>query len=155
QPLLHRLPWQDPRTGLLGVPLLVVVVAVAITVVALGPAGRTGAVPPVVVVGLTVSTGLGLLLALRYGNGTAVAALGSGYGLGLLLCAVAVLPAGRRVTPAGEPRYGIALATVPAGVAIAAIVVRVVRYGGMDNVSVLTLAGIGGVLTARHLVAGS
>ena len=162
QPALVRyvgqagLPVRDPRTYLLGVPLLVCLVVLGVAVVAAGRARRPrrSVALPVAATAAAALAGLGLLLALRYGGGTEVLVLGSGYALGLVLSALAVLGNARLGVPdGGLPRPGVVLAVIPAGAAVAAMVTRLVRFGGADNVSVVLLVVIGALVTARQLVA--
>jgi diguanylate cyclase (GGDEF)-like protein len=155
QPLFERaLPWRDTRTVLLGVPLLMALAAIGITVLAVARVGRPVA-PLAVAVAAAALTGLGFLISLRYGNGTAALGLGCGYALCLLFAALAVRGTGRLATPEpGLPGTGFVLALVPAGAAVGAIVARVAWRGGIDNVSVYVLAAIGVLLSVRQLVAG-
>jgi diguanylate cyclase (GGDEF)-like protein len=159
QPALTREAEQaglhDPRTLLLGVPLLVALTVVGIVTVVV-VRGRRAVAGPAVATGFAALTGYAALLALRYGDGTAVVALGCAYALALLACALTVLGNPRLARPvAALGMVGVLLAVVPASAAIAAIVTRVLRFGGIDNVSVVIVAVIGVLITARQLAAAS
>lgn len=152
------LPAQDPRTVLLGVLLLLALIVTGITAVTAVRVRRPRRVLAWSAVGLAgvALTGLGTLVALRYGDGSAVAANGCGYALCLALFAVAVRRAHRLAVPEpGLPSPGLLLALVPAGAAIAALVLRIMLVGPTDDVSVLLIALIGALATVRHLLANA
>jgi diguanylate cyclase (GGDEF)-like protein len=156
QPLIEAagIPWQNPQTVLLGVPLLVALGATGIAVVAIGRGRRVVALLAMAIAAAAL-TGLGLLLALWYGSGTWALGLGCGYALCLLLTALAVRGDPRLAEPEhGLPGTGFVLALVPAAAAIGAIVARVVWQGKVDPASAYVIAAIGVLVTARQLVAG-
>ncbi len=146
----------DPRTFLLGVPLLVTLAAVGIAGVTAGRARHrpVALLPACAGVAATALVGLSLLVSLRYAGGAVIAALGLGYAVCLGFTAVAV----RRVGPAAEaeaglPGSGILVALVPVAAAILAAIIRMALYGGTDNVSIVIAAVIGGLIAVRQMLA--
>ncbi len=148
----------DPRTFLLGIPLLVTLAAVGIAGVTASRARppRTPLVLTCASLAATELAGLFLLVALRYGGGAAVAVLGGGYALSLVVTARlarrADLAAGAE---AGIPGTGILVVLVPVGAAIIAAVTRMIVYGGTDNVSAVIAVIIGALIMVRQIVANS
>src|SRR5207248_3312649 len=151
-------PLSDPRTFLLGVPLLVTLAAVGIAGVVAGRARpwRTAVLLSAAGVAATALAGLSLLVSFRYAGGAVVWAVGGGYAVALALTAVAV----RRVGPvveveAGLPASGVLVALVPVAAAILAAIIRMAIYGSTDNISILIATVIGSLIAVRQMLANS
>ena len=148
----------DPRTFLLGVPLLVALAAVGIAGVTAGRARppRVALVLTGVGVAATAMTGLCLLVSTRYADGPVVLAFGLGYAVSLGLTATALRRVGPAVqTEAGLPGSGILVALVPVGGVIIAAIIRMAVYGSTDNISILIATVIGSLIAVRQMLANS
>jgi diguanylate cyclase (GGDEF)-like protein len=150
------LPVHDPRTFLLGIPLLTALTAAGVAGVAARRPPRPRRVLALCAVSIaaTALAGLGLLLAVRYGGGPATVLVSGGFGLGLVLVALTARRTERLAAPIpGPPGTGLPLALVAAGLTVAALAVRIVWLGAVDNVSVLLVAVVAGLIAARQVLA--
>jgi diguanylate cyclase (GGDEF)-like protein len=148
----------DARTYVLGIPLLVSLAALGVAGVTAGRARPPRGVLALAAGGVaaTVITSFGLLVALRYGGGAVVAGIGWGYAAGMALAAFAVRRADGVVPSQVDlPGSGNILALVPVAAAIIAAIIRMVVFGGTDNVSILIATVVGSLITARQMVANS
>jgi len=164
QPLLQRhtsrtgLPMDEPRTFLLGIPLLLTLAALGITALTAGRARRPRAMLVLSAAGVaaTAVTSLGLLLALRYGGGTVVAAFGWGYAMSLALTAIVVRRTDRVVESEPIlPGTGALLTLVPVAAAIGAAVLRMIIFHVTDNTSIFMAAVVGSLVAARQMLANT
>ena len=148
----------DPRTVLLGAPTLASFAVVGIAAVAVTRVRPPRPGAALVGAGVAVSTilGLSLLVSLWYGGGTLVGALGLGYAASLVLTAHAVRRADHATAALADvPAGGNLLALVPVAAAILAAIVRMLVYGGTDNLSIVVAACIGILITVRQMLANS